>query len=278
MIHAKAEISDSTLEIIRKSVSDRLGISSSSVWTILNGKSICEVSTGSQNHPVIFFHCRISYSNEQVAAAVSEIQKHLASALDLKPIDIFCIVQRHTAENIFSPLNNPMRDQITILPHKPLSDNEKHFFPIHSIGRVNNDRPSLIDDDWGQVDSTITLDPTLLDEDATLGLNDFSHVEVTFYMHLVDPKKINRDSRYPRNNPNWPKVGILAQRGKNRINQIGQTICRIIEVKGLTVIVNGLDAINGTPILDLKPVMKEFLPREEVKQPLWSKDIMKNYF
>lgn len=52
----------------------------------------------------------------------------------------------------------------------------------------------------------------------------------------------------------------------------------MIRRAGKTIVVEGLDAIDGTPILDIKPVMKEFIPREEIKQPEWATDIMKQYW
>ncbi|MFN3492293.1 MAG: TrmO family methyltransferase, partial [Anaerolineales bacterium] len=75
-----------------------------------------------------------------------------------------------------------------------------------------------------------------------------------------------------------PQVGIFAQRGKNRPNRIGSTIVRIMKREGRQLHVKGLDAIDGTPILDIKPAMKEFLPREEIKQPEWASELMKNYW
>ncbi|AKL85260.1 hypothetical protein D068_cds26310 [Bacillus atrophaeus UCMB-5137] len=51
-----------------------------------------------------------------------------------------------------------------------------------------------------------------------------------------------------------------------------------MELRGKTITVKGLDAINGTPVLDVKPVMKEFLPRGEVKQPEWPVSLMKHYW
>ena len=47
---------------------------------------------------------------------------------------------------------------------------------------------------------------------------------------------------------------------------------------GRTLTVQGLDAIDGTPVLDIKPVMKEFLPREDVSQPSWATDLMSEYW
>jgi tRNA (Thr-GGU) A37 N-methylase len=73
-------------------------------------------------------------------------------------------------------------------------------------------------------------------------------------------------------------VGIFAQRGKNRPNRIGVTVCRIVSVSGRRIEVEGLDAIDGTPVLDIKPVMAEFLPRGEIRQPDWSSELMKDYW
>jgi len=59
---------------------------------------------------------------------------------------------------------------------------------------------------------------------------------------------------------------------------LGATIVKIIKREGSQLFVQGLDAIDGTPVLDIKPVMKEFLPREEVRQPEWATELMKNYW
>lgn len=94
----------------------------------------------------------------------------------------------------------------------------------------------------------------------------------------IDPSKIVTGARHSRNNKGWPAVGIFAQRGKNRPNRIGSTICRIVRVEGIRLFVAEFDAIDGTPVLDIKPVMAEFLPRQEVRQPAWSHDLMRNYW
>jgi tRNA (Thr-GGU) A37 N-methylase len=73
-------------------------------------------------------------------------------------------------------------------------------------------------------------------------------------------------------------VGIFSQRGKNRPNRLGSTIAKIISIQGTTVHLSGLDAIDGTPVIDMKPVMSEFMPRETIKQPSWSKEIMRGYW
>ena len=72
-------------------------------------------------------------------------------------------------------------------------------------------------------------------------------------------------------------MGIFAQRGRNRPNCIGSTNCRVLRVEGTRLFVTELDAINGTPVLDIKPVMAEFLPRGEARQPAWSHELMRRY-
>ena len=91
-------------------------------------------------------------------------------------------------------------------------------------------------------------------------------------------QKADDGARHPRNRRDWPLVGIFAQRGKNRPNRLGLTTCRIVAVDGLSVEVEGLDAIDGTPVLDIKPVMAEFLPRGAIRQPAWSRKLMAGYW
>ena len=96
--------------------------------------------------------------------------------------------------------------------------------------------------------------------------------------HRVADSAIERAARHPRGNPNWPRVGIFAQRAKDRPNRLGATIVEIKGRQGRVLTVAGLDAIDGTPVLDIKPVMAEFLPRSPVRQPDWSRELMKNYW
>jgi tRNA (adenine37-N6)-methyltransferase len=150
-------------------------------------------------------------------------------------------------------------------------------FEVHPIAYVKNLRKDVEDDQWGEVISEIELvDP--FSAAALEGIETFSHVEVIFLFDRVNEDKIETGSRHPRNNPDWPKVGIFAQRGKNRPNRIGSTIVRVVGHVGRILRVQGLDAVDGTPVLDLKPVMKEFLPREEVRQPDWVVELMENYW
>jgi tRNA (adenine37-N6)-methyltransferase len=117
-----------------------------------------------------------------------------------------------------------------------------------------------------------------LGADALDGIEQFSHAEILYWFDRVTPDKIQFGARHPRNNPDWPKVGILAQRGKNRPNRIGSTIVRVLERKQRELWVLELDAIEGTPVLDIKPVLREFLPRGELRQPAWSSELMAEYW
>jgi len=150
-------------------------------------------------------------------------------------------------------------------------------YTINPIAFVKNSRQEIEDDNWGGVVSEIEL-VDLISEQSLEGITDFSHLEIIFYFDQVTDDKIQFNARHPRNNTDYPKVGIFAQRGKNRPNKLGLTTVELLNHKERTITVKGLDAINGTPIIDIKPVMKEFLPKGEIKQSEWSKSLMKNYW
>ena len=149
--------------------------------------------------------------------------------------------------------------------------------PITPIGYVRGGRTAALDDNWGGERARIELVEGFGPE-ALFGLSAFSHAEIIFYFNQVPDAKIETGARHPRGNQDWPLVGIFAQRGKNRPNRIGLCTCKIVGVNGTTLEVEGLDAIDGTPVLDIKPVMAEFLPRGAVAQPAWSGDLMKDYW
>ncbi len=146
------------------------------------------------------------------------------------------------------------------------------------IGRVQGGRAAAVDDGWDAVTAEIVLDPAVLAPDATLGLDSFSHVVVVFVFHGIDPATVERGARHPRGRQDWPRIGILAQRGSPRPNRLGVTTCRLLGVARLTLRVQGLDAIAGTPVLDIKPHMRGFDPRGEVREPAWAREIMQGYW
>ena len=146
------------------------------------------------------------------------------------------------------------------------------------IGIVRSTRKELTDDNWLREQASIELDAKQFAADALAGLSDFSHVEIVFYMNRADPAKTETAARHPRDNAAWPSVGIFAQRGKDRPNHIGVTVCQIKKVSGTTLIVEGLDAVDGTPVLDIKPWVEEFAPRGATHQPTWVSELMHGYW
>ncbi|MEP6295869.1 MAG: tRNA (N6-threonylcarbamoyladenosine(37)-N6)-methyltransferase TrmO, partial [Ilumatobacter sp.] len=145
------------------------------------------------------------------------------------------------------------------------------------IGVVRGGRSEPIDDDWGDVLSEIVLDDRFA-TDAFDGLDEFSHLDVVYVFDQVDESQITVGARHPRGRSDWPQVGIFSQRAKGRPNRIGVTTCEIVEVDRRVVTVRGLDAIDGTPVLDVKPFMAEFAPRSPVRQPAWSHELMLGYW
>src|SRR5690349_4420623 len=151
------------------------------------------------------------------------------------------------------------------------------IFEITPIGTVRNERTDVQNtDNWGAVRSTITVDERF--GDACLqGLEGFSHVEVVFVFDRFPDDGDHREPRPYRGRPDLPPVGVFAGRGPRRPNRLGVTCCVIESVDGRDLTVRGLDAIAGTPVVDLKPAMVEFVPRD-VRQPEWVSDLMSEYF
>jgi tRNA (adenine37-N6)-methyltransferase len=151
-------------------------------------------------------------------------------------------------------------------------------FVVRPIGRVRSTREAALDDDWDGVAARIELDPGMLEPSATQGLDGFSHVEIVFLFDRVDEADVCRGDRHPRGRVEWPRVGILAQRAKDRPNRIGTTVCRLVGADPTAIEVEGLDAIDGTPVLDVKPYLTGFGPRGPVRQPSWATELMSGYW
>ena len=147
---------------------------------------------------------------------------------------------------------------------------------IVPIATVSNSRKEIKDDSWGSVISEITLSPEI-PEEAFAGIEQFSHLEIIYHFDKVPEEEIVF-SGHPRGNKNFPLTGIFAQRKKDRPNRIGLCTVELISHNGRTITVKNLDAIDGTPVLDIKPVMKEFQPEGEIRQPQWATELMKNYW
>jgi len=149
---------------------------------------------------------------------------------------------------------------------------------MEAIGYVRGGRAEPTKDNWGSNRSFLELLPEQFTTAALAGLDEVSHIEVVFYFHLHADEPLELGARRPRGRPDWPAVGIFAQHGRMRPNRLGVSICRLVQVRGLNIEVEGLDAVDGTPLLDIKPVWSGYLPRGTIREPEWARELMENYW
>jgi tRNA (adenine37-N6)-methyltransferase len=147
---------------------------------------------------------------------------------------------------------------------------------LKPIATVRNSRKTPVDDNWEEIISEIELAGHIPTE-AFESISDFSHLEIIYYFDKVKQEDIVYSGR-PRGNPAYPLVGIFGQRKKDRPNTIGLCTVELLEHNGRVLKVKFLDAIDGTPVLDIKPVFRAFQPKGEVRQATWVDDLMKNYW
>lgn len=130
---------------------------------------------------------------------------------------------------------------------------------------------------WGDVVAVIEVEESL-GAGSLAGLADYSHVEVLVWLDQVRPRASYANPTHPRGEDRYPRAGVFAGRGPNRPNPLGVTVCRLLSVAGRRVTVAGLDAVDGTPVVDLKPVLPALLPSGPVVEPAWSRDLMHDYW
>ena len=133
-----------------------------------------------------------------------------------------------------------------------------------------------VDEDWGSVVSEIELKPELAD--GLRQLDSFSHALIIFFMHQSSFKPESDLVRRPRGRADMPEAGIFAQRAKHRPNPIGITAVEIVSIEGNILRVRGLDAIDGSPVLDIKPYVPAFDRRDSATIPEWMDRLMQGYF
>ncbi|MER7369286.1 SAM-dependent methyltransferase [Nonomuraea wenchangensis] len=149
---------------------------------------------------------------------------------------------------------------------------------LRPVGHVVGGRREMYEDNWHDVRAVIQLDDESFTASAVLGLEHFSHLEVVFLFDRIDPATVNSRPRPPRGNPSAAPVGVFAHRGPYRPNRLGISRCRLLTVDGLTLHVADLDALSGSPVLDVKPYLAEFAPRQPVIQPPWATELMAHYY
>jgi len=147
---------------------------------------------------------------------------------------------------------------------------------LKPIGYVKNVRTTPIDDQWESILSELVLADDIPIESLD-HIEDFSHLEIIYFFNQVPQEDIVFSGR-PRGNLAYPQVGIFGQRKKDRPNTLGLCTVELVSHQGRSLTVKYLDAIDGTPVLDIKPVFREFQPQKLIRQPDWVADLMKNYW
>ena len=122
---------------------------------------------------------------------------------------------------------------------------------MEPIGYVSNKVKDRKDVSWGEDTSSIILDEEY--NFGLKGLEDFSHVIIIYHLDKAKYEKEKHLQRRPQNRDDMPLVGIFSQRGKDRPNRIGMTSVKVVSVSEDRIVVEGLDAVDGTPVLDIKP-------------------------
>ncbi len=122
-----------------------------------------------------------------------------------------------------------------------------------AIGLVRNDVKEIGRRDWKDIESEIVVDADF--EEALDGLDEFSHIHVIFGFHRSHWGKGMPLKTHPQCRSDLPLVGLFATRSPVRPNPLGLTLVRLVERRDNTLIVRGLDAIDGTPVYDIKPCL-----------------------
>ena len=151
-----------------------------------------------------------------------------------------------------------------------------HNIALMIIGQVESPIQEQTDEHWGEVSARVVLRPEY--HEGLRGIEQFSHALIVTFLHeaLYDPSR--HLVRRPRGLASMPEVGIFAQRAKDRPNPLGITAAAIVGVEPGVLVVRGLDAIDGTPVVDVKPYYPAYDRVMDAAVPEWVDRLMKEYF
>lgn len=122
--------------------------------------------------------------------------------------------------------------------------------------------------------STIVLIPKY--KRALDGIEEFSHIVIICWMHKIGKNERLVLKTHPRRDVSLPLTGIFATRSPARPNPIGVSTVKLLGVDANVITVVGLDAVDGTPVLDIKPYMPELIPATDIRLPAWAAAIQRN--
>jgi len=139
---------------------------------------------------------------------------------------------------------------------------------LKAIGIVRNGIRETMRHGWREVVSDIVIDSALTE--ALDGLEEFSHIIVLYWMHQLTPGRELPLKTHPMGKKELPLVGRFTTRSPSRPNPVGHAIVRLLERRGNILKVKGLDAIDGTPVIDIKPFIPGYDSPEDTKAPRWT--------
>jgi tRNA-Thr(GGU) m(6)t(6)A37 methyltransferase TsaA len=139
---------------------------------------------------------------------------------------------------------------------------------LKPIGIVRNGIDHHLAKGWKNTVSRLEISPEL--EPALYGIDEFSLLQIVFWFDRLRPIANFLDRIHPMGNTSLPLVGRFATHSPHRPNPIGLTIAELLERNGNILTVRGLDALDGTPLLDIKPFImnKDLLSR--AREPAWT--------
>lgn len=146
-----------------------------------------------------------------------------------------------------------------IIPNEPVG--------LKPIGIVRNRVREPRMEGWEDIPSDIIVRKNLTG--ALDGIEGYSHVVVLFHLHRVSDEERGQTHCHPRGDPRYPLQGVFATRTQHRPNPVGISVVPLVKRRRNVLRVKGLDAINGTPVLDIKPYIPRYDAPSDVRLPEW---------
>jgi tRNA-Thr(GGU) m(6)t(6)A37 methyltransferase TsaA len=146
---------------------------------------------------------------------------------------------------------------------------EDSSISVQPIGEVRNAVKELRKHDWEGVVSELAIRPEL--EEALSDVEEFSHIIVVFWMHKAASLSSIPAKVHPRGRRDCPLVGLFATRAPYRPNAVGVSVAKVLGRRGSVITVEGLDAIDGTPIIDIKPYLPRHDSPHDIELPEWAR-------
>jgi tRNA-Thr(GGU) m(6)t(6)A37 methyltransferase TsaA len=165
------------------------------------------------------------------------------------------------------PLGNRLKNFLTKLGLWPEQLIPTEPVGLKPIGIVRNRVREPRMEGWEDVPSDVIVRKNLTG--ALDGIEGYSHVVILFHLHKVSDDERNRTHCHPRGDPRYPLQGVFATRTQHRPNPVGISVVRLVKRRRNVLRVKGLDAINGTPVLDIKPYIPHYDAPSEVRLPEW---------